>query len=437
MRRALTAFVALIVAGVVAAVPSPSPASAAEPDPVIGGAVFNNPAGAQTSQYAIYQQIARIIDRVPAGETIRMSWLDFSNPVAAGEADTAERPNLVERLKTAHQRGVNVQIILNYSSYDDSAGTRIYPGVALSAELGTNAAASSFVMFCRDGAGCIAKRSVYNVLAYNHNKFLLASRVVLNSGASVSNVAFQSSGNLTVWDAESAYNNSITWSELSSYTNYVNYFADQKKYGPLATGVDNYYRTGSTDDVYKTHFFPRMETDGDPNQTSTDTMISVLNSVTCSYKGETDGLTHQTDIRVVVWGFTRIEVAKKLSALAKAGCWVDVVYAAGPSSDPYAYASERVVNELKSAGTKLGLHSCGVAYDGRTLKPHSKYMLIDGQYDDDQIPRVFTGSHNYSYSALRNADETIVRVRSAEIHRQYLTNFYKVRDTCSGKIPPS
>ncbi|MCW2140600.1 phospholipase D-like domain-containing protein [Actinoplanes cyaneus] len=435
MRRLWTALVSLAVAGVAAFVPSP--ATAAEPDPVIGGAVFNNPAGAVTAQYAIYQQLARIIDRVPAGETIRMSWLDFSNPVAAGEADTAERPNLVERLKAAHQRGVNVQIILNYGSYDDDAGKRFYPGLALAGELGTDVAASSFLMFCRDKTGCIAKQPSYGVLAYNHNKFLLASRVVLNGGASVSNVTFQSSGNLTVWDAETAFNNSITWSEASSYANYVTYFNDQKRYGPLATGDEDYYHVGSTNDMYKTHFFPRAATDGNPGQTSTDTMISVLNSVTCSYKGASDGLTHQTDVRVVIWGFSRTELAKKLASLAKAGCWVDVVYAGGPSDDPYKYTSENVVNALKAGGANVGLHSCAVSFNGRALKPHSKYTLIDGQYDDDQIPRVFTGSANYTFSSLRGADETIVRVRSADIHRQYLTNFYKVRDTCSGKIPPS
>ncbi len=47
-------------------------------------------------------------------------------------------------------------------------------------------------------------------------------------------------------------------------------------------------------------------------------------------------------------------------------------------------------------------------------------LLIDGVYDDDQIPHVFTGSHNYAMSALRNADESLVRVRSREIHEAYL-----------------
>ncbi|KUL35828.1 phospholipase D-like domain-containing protein [Actinoplanes awajinensis] len=435
MRKLFAALVLPLIAGVVAI--APSPASAAEPDPVINSAVFNNPAGSVTQQYAIYQQIARVIDRVPAGETLRLSWLDFSTPGAAGQADTAETPNLVERLTAAHQRGVNVQIILNYGSYDDADGNRIYPGLALEGELGTNTAASSFILFCRDQTGCIAKRTVYSVKAYNHNKFLLASRIVLNNGTSVSNVTFQSSGNLTTWDANTAFNNSITWSEAASYANYVTYFNDQKKFGPSLTGDDDYYQTGSTNDTYKTHFFPRHETDDNPGQATTDTMISVLNSVTCSYKGATDGLTHQTDVRVVIWGFSRTELAKKLAALAKAGCWVDVVYAAGPAADPYAYTSENVVNALKAGGTNVGLHSCGVAFSGRTLKPHSKYTLIDGAYDDDQIPRVFTGSANYTFSSLRGADETIVRVRSAAVHAQYLSNFYKVRDTCSGKIPPS
>jgi phosphatidylserine/phosphatidylglycerophosphate/cardiolipin synthase-like enzyme len=69
---------------------------------------------------------------------------------------------------------------------------------------------------------------------------------------------------------------------------------------------------------------------------------------------------------------------------------------------------------------------------------HSKYMLIDGAYDDDQVPRVFTGSHNYSLTALRNADESMVRVRSASVHYAYQhDNFYKVRDFCRAHTKPA
>lgn len=38
--------------------------TADEPDPVIGPPAFNDPAGSVDEQYAIFQQLARIIDRV-------------------------------------------------------------------------------------------------------------------------------------------------------------------------------------------------------------------------------------------------------------------------------------------------------------------------------------------------------------------------------------
>ncbi|MET9316805.1 phospholipase D-like domain-containing protein [Kribbella sp. NPDC003505] len=60
---------------------------------------------------------------------------------------------------------------------------------------------------------------------------------------------------------------------------------------------------------------------------------------------------------------------------------------------------------------------------------HSKYLLIDGGYDDDIVPRVYTGSHNFSYSTLRQADESMVRVMGRTVHDEYLRNFWHVRDT--------
>lgn len=398
---------------------------AAEPDPVIGAPVFNNPAGAQVTQYTIFQQLARIIDRVPAGEYIEMSWFEFG---ADWTTDTESKPNIPTRLVNAFQRGVKVRIILdNNEKEDGNSNESWFPYKTLAPVLGTKASASSYVLLCPNKKGCIAKRKIYDdTYAYNHNKMLLASKIMLNAGTFVSNVVFQSSGNLGSWDAQTSWNNAVTWSEGASFANYHRYFGDlHNNYN--GAGNDNYYWVGDSADQYKTHFFPRKETNGDINQASTDTIVSILDSVKCSYVGETDGNLHQTDVRVVMWSFNRIAVANKLVDLVNDGCWVDVVYT---------NMADSVKTKLSSQGSKLGLTACGVAYQGRNLRPHSKYMLIDGAYDDDQIPRVYTGSHNYSPSALRNADESLVRIRSADIHSAYLReNFYKIRDTCSGKTP--
>lgn len=70
---------------------------------------------------------------------------------------------------------------------------------------------------------------------------------------------------------------------------------------------------------------------------------------------------------------------------------------------------------------------------GRDIRPHNKTMLIDGDYNGSITPRVYTGSHNYAISALRQADETLLRITSAAYHASFLSNFYKIRDTCRAR----
>jgi len=423
----LTAAVLLAAAGTV--VTAPAALAAGGADLVFDHPVFNDPT-TDTAQYAIFRQLAAVIDHVPAGETIQMSWFEFKTP---DYADTASKPNITTHLISAHQRGVNVRIILDNTTTNDDGTAKtdrnaiMPPYLKLSAELGTNTSASSYIMLCKADTGCIGKAKLGTANAYNHNKFLTASKVQLNDGTPKQYVVFQSSGNIGTWDADTAFNNAITWSEQSSYNNYLTYFADLKRYGPLATGDNNYYRVGNTNDKYKTHYFPRQPTNGDNNQASTDTIVNVLDSVKCSYVGVDDGKTHQTDIRIAMWALTRVAVATKLADLVKAGCWVDVVYST---------TSDSALAALKNVGGKpIGITACAVPLGNpnRTVKVHSKYMLIDGAYDDDQVPRVFTGSHNYALTSLRTADETMVRVRDLQTHSDYLhNNFYKVRDFCRG-----
>src|SRR5690242_7532993 len=93
----------------------PGAAHAAEPDPVLGGAVFNDPAGTIAQQNAIFQQTARLIDRVPAGAELRLAMFHFDPPKTA---DTAEAPDLTKRLIAAHQRNVAVKVVLDQQSRD-------------------------------------------------------------------------------------------------------------------------------------------------------------------------------------------------------------------------------------------------------------------------------------------------------------------------------
>ncbi|KAK2762601.1 hypothetical protein FQN54_000774 [Arachnomyces sp. PD_36] len=407
----------------------PALVSAVEPDPVFDVPIFNNPPGTEAEQYTIYQQLARIIDRVPDGESIEMSWFEFKVDYTT---DTADKPNIPARLVKAHKRGVEVRIILDGNVKEDGTSNADYAPWQELLVLGAVITNSEHLLLCPDKEGCIGERVLYgNTYAYNHNKFLTASKILLNDYTEIENVVFQSSGNLGTWDADTAWNNAISWSEEASYNDYRAYYSDLNKYIYPGYGVDDYYRVGDSSEKYKTHFFPRKETNGDLNQASTDTIVEQLDLVKCSYTGETDGKVHQTDIRILMWQITRVAVAEKLADLVRDGCWVDIVYADPNIND----AVESAIGAVDD-GENMGWTACSVDFEGRNLRPHSKYMLIDGQFGDDQEPRVFMGSHNYAMSALRSADEALVRIKGREVHDAYLKNFYQARDTCSGKIQP-
>ena len=413
---------AVLLAGANLLVPTAASADAAVPDPLIGHGVFNDPAGSTLQQNAIVIQLAGLIDRVPAGEEIEGSFFGFDPP---DTADTADAPDLVDRLIAAHRRGVRVKLIVDQKSASTAATNR------LRAEVGAADNQPSYVVQCADKSpagtirGCIATRvkqwSDGPVTPYNHNKFLVFSKIKQTSGAEVSSVVYQASANLGIWDQNEAYNNALTYSDSRTYAAYRSYFEDLRAFAtrrPGTTTIQGFRHRHGLPGI----FLPRQERSGQPfDDPATDTVYNSLQSVACSYTE--NGQKHQTDVRVAMWDFNRPAIARKLADLKRAGCWIDVVLT---------NANAEVLSALKAASVQTTRCNYNVA-PGIDIRVHSKYMLIDGAYDDDIVPRVFTGSHNYSYSALRQADESMVRVMSRGIHDEYLQNFWHLRDTCRAK----
>src|ERR1700689_1174092 len=89
--------------------------------------------------------------------------------------------------------------------------------------------------------------------------------------------------------------------------------------------------------------------------------------------------------------------------------------------------SATVISELKSAGIKVGEYP---SQHGTNI--HSKYLLIDSDYDtsDGRSHRqlVWTGSHNYTKGALRENDEVLLRVDNPTIFADFLANWNTIHD---------
>ncbi|MBT2491843.1 hypothetical protein J7E96_25600 [Streptomyces sp. ISL-96] len=381
--------------------PESRPAASASAAAVATGATFNNPAGTAAEQSRVRDHITGLINQAAAGTTITVSMYTFTEDTVA------------DALVAAKQRGVSVKVILDHTSATMTGGE--YDTLATG--LGTDRTKPSWVLACPAGRGCIGTRMLPGDAdgPINHNKFFLFSSV----GGSA-NVVVQTSANMTNTQRTDLFNNAVTITDAGLYGIYQAYFADLMKYGASASGLSHYYETPSSG-AYKTYFFPRREASGAEynNDASTDTVKLILDNVSC---------TGGTQVRMAANLFTRDEVAKKLVSLKTAGCSVLLAHDGAPGSMSasvesavYGKLTERVqCYEDRGAGLpKAGLHS--------------KYLLIDGTYAgaaDQQL--VFTGSHNYTYPALRANDETLLKIDNATLFGQYKTNHAQLMSYCAG-----
>jgi len=383
----LVAAASAVLLGLAVVGAAASPASAAVTD----GAVFNNPL-VTSEQYKIRDHARSLINGAPAGSTIRIAMYHFR--------DTAVANDLI----SAKNRGVNVRLVVDYSDAGQTAVQNLISA------LGSDRSQSSWLVLCTQNAACIGSAGS----PIMHNKFYLFS-----STSGSTNVVVQSSANLTTENATKYWNNAVTLAgNTGLYNAYVDYFND------LAAKVKNsdYYTTIGSGNA-KVYFFPRAGTDE-----STDTIYNMLDdNVTCEGNtsvGTQD--THRTIIRIGMWYFSRDDIARKLRELADDKCWVDVIYTTMDDG-----VRSHLINH-----SRIALYQFPESASNPYVI-HSKYMLIEGTYAGEKDTKwVMTGSHNYTSSALRENDETLLRIKSATIHDQYRANFRTARDAAD-PIEPS
>ncbi|MGW6240724.1 phospholipase D-like domain-containing protein [Streptomyces sp. NPDC055094] len=388
----------------------PAGASAA---PVTTGAFFNDPAGTAAQRDRIRNHVVSLIDGSPAGGSISLSLYTFTDD------------SVREALIAAKERGVAVRAILDYKSHETVTAGGEYENLA--AGLGTDRTRPSWVMSCPSNRSCVGNRTIGS-RAIDHNKFFLFSRT---GGAE--KVVVQTSANMTGTQRTDLFNNAVTIADPGLHDNYAAYFSDQLKYGASGPGLATYYRTPSsaTDPAYKTYFFPRRETSGtdyrkDP---ATDTVKLLLDKVACSP-------TRRSEVRMAANLFYRDQIASKLVAMKKAGCLVYLAGDGNPNGGGTGVPSlGRTVTSLVSGKLtqRVECWEDPPTSGAPKIGLHSKYVLVKGTYEGVANKKiVWTGSHNYSWQALRSNDETLLKIDDAVIHDQYKANHDHLMRYCAG-----
>jgi phosphatidylserine/phosphatidylglycerophosphate/cardiolipin synthase-like enzyme len=344
---------------------------------VATGAVFDDPT---TGRRDILRHLSGLIEQTGPGALIRIAIF-----VVSGETGKAFARDLL----AAHERGVNVQMVVDGWQADDRAVQMLIE------QLGFDRSGRSWLHACTglspEGttSACIGSKGM-------HNKFFLFSET---GGAR--RVVVQSSANFTDLSAATHWNNALTLvGNDDLYQAYTSYFDDLS----AERRNEDYYRvvqTAMAPGSVVAHFFPRAGGDS-----STDTILELLAPV--------EGGKH-TEIRVGMseWDAYRIGIAQRLCELADSGASVRVVRGV---------MDDAVSGVLRSA-PRVEMR----ALDDVRRPPgriHSKYMLIGGKYADIADARiVITGSHNYTQTSLRRNDETLLRFDLPPIYEQYLSNF--------------
>ncbi|MEU1077644.1 MULTISPECIES: phospholipase D-like domain-containing protein [unclassified Streptomyces] len=397
-------------------------AASADTVAVTDGAIFNDPSGTTADQDRIRDYVVSLVNDAPAGSTVRMSMYTFTDDV------------LRTALIAAKDRGVAVKLVVDYKSHNFKPdGTELTKGGEyenLAAALGTDRTKASWILSCPQGRACIANRRLNSGDdgSINHNKFFLFSHT---GGAD--NVVVQTSANMSGTQRTDLFNNAVTLVDAGLYANYQAYFDDQVANGSAGTSNNNYYSTptSSTNPDYKTYFFPRKETSGTTYSTdpATDTVKLILDKVVCSS-------TQHSEVRMAANLFYRDQIASKLASMVDAGCKVYLAADGNPNGGGTGVPSMgKTVESILSGQLTQRVECWETPPAGHTVNIgiHSKYLLVNGTYEgvaNEKI--VWTGSHNYSWQALRSNDETILKINDDAVYDQFKANHDRLMSYCAG-----
>jgi phosphatidylserine/phosphatidylglycerophosphate/cardiolipin synthase-like enzyme len=375
LRKACAVLTAVLVVLTTAA----GAASAWTPEP---GAIFNNPRGNTEAKDRIIDHIVHTIDATPKDAVIRIA--AYSN----------DRPDVVDALIAAHERGVDVQMVLN-DNWTSGATNRLVKVI------GRDTNRRSFIAICqgscRGGAG------------NQHMKFYLFSKA-----GKAKDVVMVGSANTTGFGARTQWNDMYTATEQPElrdlYTKIFEQLVRDRK-------LDDPY-VHRTAGVYENEFFPHYDTTED-----NDPVMERLNGVRCAATGGTGSNGH-TVIRIVMygWGADRgLYLAKKVAELDESGCDIRVLVSA---------PGRKVVGTLKRGGVlvksaDLDLdhnEETGFADTGDEVFTHQKYMALSGGWRGGMGYNVWTGSENWSGMGMIN-DEVVIRIPSKGTYTRYVENF--------------
>jgi hypothetical protein len=389
-------------------------------------AVFNDPTSSEWSKrYAVSNEFDTLVSNAAPGSTIKLSMYHIT---------LAREAKLLVDAATDPLRRVHVQVVTDGTSviFPAKNGTPSAANPAydmLKKGLGTDTRKASWLVTCPyeiHGSGTRKTLTTHACIgdphrsAINHSKFAVFSKT-----GGRTNVTYVTSGNLTLGSGPYAWNNAVTLNgDVTTYRAYAGFHSDLAHKLKVPSNDYFSYRKPKAGSLGRAYFFPEAGKDpaGDVDP-RTDVVAAFLNKIACTgnHTTGTPG-THHTIVRAAVAWWSRPDIARRLRALDNAGCDVEVAM----TRDAY---DAKVLSIMTTAtGAKHGGVVVHYFPDVSHDYVHSKYLLVEGKYNGKADAKVvWTGSHNFSWTALRTFDETILQLfGGGRLYAPFAANFKQV-----------
>lgn len=328
------------------------------------------------SSSTIMNRLIALVDNTPAGQSIHISIYMINH-----------QP-LMDALKNAEARGVNLHIIVDMSRSDPQE---------------TNAASLPWLQANLSNSEIVVTTNDVSANAINHHKHALFSGVTTTSGL-VSNVTFQTSHNFTNSDMGKVQD-ALIFNDADIYQAFLNNWNVMKQYA--SSGMRSNFTYKLNDFVAintKLAFFPRIV--GGVHD-GVDDVLQNLNAIT-------DVANAKIRIAMSDWTDSRPAIVDKLIALRNQGATIEVY-----AKDAAGTQTKLKLNQLKTLGATVRIFN--LSTDGKAIfNIHAKMMLIEGTWNGQPNAKVIlTGTHNYTDAALKTNNEVLVTLVNSTLFSTY------------------
>lgn len=337
----------------------------------INKSIFIDPLKARDkkSDTKIINTLIDYLDNTPEGATVHISIYLF------------DYQPLLNAIRKAQDRGVEIQALVDQSrgsSQDRNKNSIPYLEGIL-----------------KDPSELIPVKSDVTSISINHHKIVLFSKVDLPEGIA-KNVVFTTSHNF-IEDGTKKVQDAIVMSHKKLYDVYLHNLETIKSFAD--SGMKNHdYVEETIADSLTVHFFPRRQNgvwDGE------DTYIDFFDEVK-EYKN--------AEVRVVMSDWSRVEVAEKLVELQTEDR-IDVTVIT-KDKDGNGDSIDELQN-LTDAGGDVNIVPMA------QMNTHSKFVLIKGIKNGEQKEMLYTGTHNFTYNALKNNNEVLLELKNTSFFKDY------------------